>query len=491
LSLFSWIIDAGKFSCVLSFDEVKMKTWSRVIALSSLFFTILLVSCQLFAPAPTPAPTATPQPSIKINSMEVAPESESRVFDRDDETRKNNCEAKTATAFSIQRATTFESTVAIERGEKLGLMFKGNTVTGTGVEPIALNDAENSLTQGILSAYRIENIQRDISVRAPDLESPPHSVTTAKLKWYTIWKKGHVRVQGLLNGKPFEESFPFSLKYNSELDVAGKADEDCVRVSKEGFDDRLPETTRQVEFKNCEGTKTLQGTLTDPVDIEYIVTFEHGDQTGAQLKMTNAVLPSARTVPLGYDAEALATNEVINAYGIDVRSKRVEFQRAIDLSAGMVTTARIKRFVIWKKGKVYVIGADAENTFKDWFVYRFKYDVDREVSLDFESCKDVVARTVRAGDDAVKAKNFNVAVDAYSKALEYTPRDDSILVKRGDAYRELKDWTRAQQDCDQAAQINTLNVQAWACKARIQLERRSSSVDSSQSPDKKFLTTDI
>jgi hypothetical protein len=454
-----------------------MKTWSRVLLLC-LVLLASSASCQTIAPAlnlaptATPSPTATPKPSITVQSIDVLAESEERAFDRDDETRKNNCEAKTNTPFSIQRSVSFESTVAVERGEKLGLMFKGNSVTGTGLEPITLNDAENSLSQKIFSAYSIDNPKRDVAVRATDVESPPHSVTTAKLKWYTIWKKGHVRVKGILNGKEFEESFPFSLKYNAEIDVAGKADEDCVKVSKEGFDDRLPDTTREVEFKNCDGTRTIQATLTDPIDFDYIVSFERGDQTGAQLKLTNAILPSNRNVPLGYDAESLATSQVSVAYGIDTRSKRAEFSKSIDLSAGMVTTAKIKRYVIWKKGKTYVVGADADNTFRDWFVYRFKFDMDREVSLDFASCKDVVAQNVRVGDEAVKAKNFTTAVSAYSKALDYAPRDDSILVKRGDAYRELKEWTRAQQDCDLATQINTLNLNAWACKARIQLEKR-------------------
>ena len=57
------------------------------------------------------------------------------------------------------------------------------------------------------------------------------------------------------------------------------------------------------------------------------------------------------------------------------------------------------------------------------------------------------------GNEAFKQKDYNSAVSFYTKALETTPDDHTILGNRAAAYHNLGQYTEAEGDADRCISI--------------------------------------
>ena len=57
------------------------------------------------------------------------------------------------------------------------------------------------------------------------------------------------------------------------------------------------------------------------------------------------------------------------------------------------------------------------------------------------------------GNEAFKAKNLDQAIEFYTKALEYTPTDHTILGNRAAAYHNIKAYPAALADAEECIKI--------------------------------------
>ena len=67
---------------------------------------------------------------------------------------------------------------------------------------------------------------------------------------------------------------------------------------------------------------------------------------------------------------------------------------------------------------------------------------------------------VETGVESYLSKNYSLAIDEYSKAIELNPQHQSAYGLRGQAYVRLKDYRKALSDLNKALSINPNNNQA-------------------------------
>ena len=72
------------------------------------------------------------------------------------------------------------------------------------------------------------------------------------------------------------------------------------------------------------------------------------------------------------------------------------------------------------------------------------------------------------GNEAFKQKDYNSAVSFYTKALETTPDDHTILGNRAAAYHNLGQYTEAEGDADRCISIKPDWSKGYQRKAMAQ-----------------------
>ena len=65
-----------------------------------------------------------------------------------------------------------------------------------------------------------------------------------------------------------------------------------------------------------------------------------------------------------------------------------------------------------------------------------------------------MSQNKQLGNEQFKAKNFQKAIEFYTKAIEETPTDHSIYGNRSASYYNLKDYEKAAADADKCIEIN-------------------------------------
>ncbi|KAI0097906.1 hypothetical protein GGR51DRAFT_539561 [Nemania sp. FL0031] len=68
------------------------------------------------------------------------------------------------------------------------------------------------------------------------------------------------------------------------------------------------------------------------------------------------------------------------------------------------------------------------------------------------------------GNNAMAAKNFDEAVDAFTKAIELAPENHVLFSNRSAAYASKKDWTHALSDAEKTTQIKPDWPRGWGRK---------------------------
>ncbi|KAI1128771.1 hypothetical protein F5Y10DRAFT_239862 [Nemania abortiva] len=68
------------------------------------------------------------------------------------------------------------------------------------------------------------------------------------------------------------------------------------------------------------------------------------------------------------------------------------------------------------------------------------------------------------GNNAMAAKNFDEAVDAFTKAIELAPENHVLFSNRSAAYASKKDWTNALKDAEKTTQIKPDWPRGWGRK---------------------------
>lgn len=56
-----------------------------------------------------------------------------------------------------------------------------------------------------------------------------------------------------------------------------------------------------------------------------------------------------------------------------------------------------------------------------------------------------------------KAKNYEGALEKYSKAIELDPQEDLYPANRANVYLKMKKWKEAEADCDTAVKLDPKN----------------------------------
>ena len=57
-----------------------------------------------------------------------------------------------------------------------------------------------------------------------------------------------------------------------------------------------------------------------------------------------------------------------------------------------------------------------------------------------------------------KAKNFDGALEKYTKAIELDPEEDLYRANRANVYLKMKKWSEAEQDCTDAIKLDPKNA---------------------------------
>jgi tetratricopeptide (TPR) repeat protein len=74
---------------------------------------------------------------------------------------------------------------------------------------------------------------------------------------------------------------------------------------------------------------------------------------------------------------------------------------------------------------------------------------------------------------ACRAKEFQEAVERFTVALDYLPKDCALLANRAAAYIKLSKWKHAEQDCDEVLKQQSDHLKALMrrCLARLEQSR--------------------
>jgi tetratricopeptide (TPR) repeat protein len=104
-------------------------------------------------------------------------------------------------------------------------------------------------------------------------------------------------------------------------------------------------------------------------------------------------------------------------------------------------------------------------------IHRSTYLVSLIVSIAFFSCSG--SPDINSGDAAFNKGDYSAAVMGYTESLQTNPSDLDLLYGRGRAYQELGKFLEAQEDFEQALNLDAKNFQVLLSLATIQLEQKS------------------
>eukprot|EP00462_Mataza_sp_D1_P000542 CAMPEP_0175096448 /NCGR_PEP_ID=MMETSP0086_2-20121207/4740_1 /TAXON_ID=136419 /ORGANISM="Unknown Unknown, Strain D1" /LENGTH=919 /DNA_ID=CAMNT_0016369855 /DNA_START=130 /DNA_END=2889 /DNA_ORIENTATION=- len=90
-----------------------------------------------------------------------------------------------------------------------------------------------------------------------------------------------------------------------------------------------------------------------------------------------------------------------------------------------------------------------------------KKGVDKYANMSTVQREIVATREKDKGNECYRAKEFKDAVAFYTKSIELDPSNAVYLTNRAMAHLKLKNWEKAETDCDKAIEMEPDNVKAW------------------------------
>ncbi len=94
-----------------------------------------------------------------------------------------------------------------------------------------------------------------------------------------------------------------------------------------------------------------------------------------------------------------------------------------------------------------------------------------EAQLSLTAMPSPVAAALKRGELCLLTGKPDQAIDEFTEVLRLDPRNSTAYTMRGNAYREKKDYGRAERDCDEAIRLNPKDDVAYANRGRSHLDR--------------------
>jgi len=229
-----------------------------------------------------------------------------------------------------------------------------------------------------------------------------------------------------------------------------------IQLQRVEVDERWSETLENERdeertVSNCGASRTVEQTIGGLVSVEHTVELEKGVVSGNDVRGWGSALGLA-------GMESVVERKVLDRHSYATKVSEVHTESVrIEAPPGKLTTVKLRWKSVWRNGFV-TVAADGQS---ERFPYRVKAALSIEVLGTAEkNCSEIAKGYVEQGEAFGKAGQYQQAVQAYTEALKYSPNDDSIFTRRGNAYRELKECKKASTDYTKALELNPLNVEA-------------------------------